>query len=62
MLADLKVSGPDYEDIYKFLIQYYSDKKDDANFKKYLAFAKELYPNDNAVWTQFEMGNLTDEC
>ena len=59
MLADLKVSGPDYEDIYKYLIQYYSDKKDDANFKKYLAEAKELYPNDNSMWTQFEMGNLT---
>ncbi|HEY2726379.1 MAG TPA: hypothetical protein VGI61_04345 [Parafilimonas sp.] len=59
MLADLKIGGPDYEDIYKYLIQYYSDKKDDANFKKYLAEAKELYPNDASMWTQFEMGNLT---
>ena len=58
-LADLKISGPDYEDIYKFLIEYYSQKKDDANFKKYLAAAKELYPNDNSTWTQYEMGNMT---
>lgn len=62
ILADIKVSGKDYEDIYKYLIQYYSDKKDDANFKKYLAEAKELYPNDSSVWTQFEMGNLTENA
>ncbi len=59
MLADVKVATPEYEDIYKYLIQYYSDKKDDADFKKYLAEAKTLYPNDNAAWTQFEMTNMT---
>jgi len=58
-LADIKVNDPDYEDIYKFLIQYYSDKKDDANFKKYLAIAKEVYPNDMSLWTQFEMQQMT---
>jgi hypothetical protein len=62
MIADLKVGGKDYEDLYKYLIQYYSDKKDEANFKKYLAQAKELYPEDNSVWTQFEMGNLTENA
>jgi len=59
ILADVKAAGPDYEDIYKFLIEYNSEKKNDANFKKYLAYAKELYPNDNATWTQYEMGNMT---
>jgi hypothetical protein len=62
MIADLKIGGKDYEDIYKYLIQYYSDKKDEANFKKYLAEAKELYPNDSSVWSQFEMGNLTENA
>jgi hypothetical protein len=61
-LADIKVSGPDYEDIYKYLVQYYSDKKDDANFKKYLAVAKELYPNDNSIWTQYEMSTMTSNA
>ena len=59
MLADLKIGGKDYEDIYKYLLQYYSEKKDDANFKKYLATANGLYPNDSSTWTQFEMGNMT---
>jgi len=58
-LADLKVSGSDFEDIYKFLIEYNSQNKNDAEFKKYLAIAKELYPNDNALWTQYEMNNMT---
>ncbi|SFQ16448.1 hypothetical protein [Parafilimonas terrae] len=58
-LADLKITGEDYESIYQFLIQYYMDKKDDASFKKYLALAKELYPNNNATWSQYEMSNMT---
>jgi hypothetical protein len=58
-VADLKLGGQDYEDVYKFLIGIYYQKKDDANFKKYLALAKELYPNDNALWTQYEMENMT---
>ena len=58
-LADIKVNEKEYEDIYKYLIQYYSDKKDETNFKKYLALAKEVYPDDNSLWTQFEMQNVT---
>jgi len=58
-LADIKVNGPDYEDIYKFLIEYSSQQKNDTAFKKYLALAKELYPNDNAAWSQYEMTAVT---
>lgn len=60
-LADVKIGGQEYEDIYKFLVEYYSQKKDDANFKKYLATAKELYPNNN-VWTQYEMNAMTSNA
>ncbi len=58
-LAGIKVAGPDYEDIYKFLVEYNFEKKNDEDFKKYLALAKELYPNDNSVWTQYEMTAMT---
>ncbi|MEP6464694.1 MAG: hypothetical protein ABJB05_00250 [Parafilimonas sp.] len=58
-LADIKVGGPDYEDIYKFLIEYNSQQKNDTAFKKYLAIAKEVYPNDNAAWSQYEMSAMT---
>jgi len=58
-LADMKVSGTDNEGIYKFLIVNAINKKDDVAAKKYLTIAKELYPNDNSVWTQYEMSNMT---
>jgi hypothetical protein len=43
-IADLKVTGPDYEGIYRFLVRYYFTKKDMASFDKYKAIGKELYP------------------
>lgn len=58
-LADIKLAGQDYEDMYKFLVEYYSQQKNNESFTKYLAVAKELYPNDNSTWTQYEMGNMT---
>lgn len=59
-LADLKIGGADYEDIYKFLLTYYSETNKDANaFAKYLAIAKEVYPEDMSMWTQYEMSILT---
>lgn len=43
-LADSKVSGQGYEDIYRYMVRYYFGKKDMANFEKYKALGKELYP------------------
>jgi len=58
-LADLKIAQPDYKSIYEFLIQYYSQQKNNEAFNKYLALAKELYPADNALWSQYEISNMT---
>jgi len=58
-LADFKVGEKDVEDIYKFILDYDIRQKDDASFKKYLAIAKELYPNDAAVWNQIEMNQMS---
>jgi hypothetical protein len=44
-IADLKAGGTGFEGIYRFLVNYYATKKDDANFEKYKGFGKELYPN-----------------
>lgn len=43
-IADLKAGGSGFEGIYRFLVNYYATKKDDANFEKYKAYGKELYP------------------
>ena len=54
-LADEKIGGADFEDIYKFILDYYGKQADKASFTKYLATAKELYPSDAALWGQIEM-------
>jgi len=46
-LADHKISGVNYESIYRFLVTYYFTKKDMVNFEKYKALGKELYPNSD---------------
>ena len=53
-LADAKVGGETYVDVYKFLLSHYTTAKDEAKFNKYLAIGKELYPKD-AAWEEFEM-------
>lgn len=44
-LANLKLSGANYESIYQSLVRYYALKNDDANFAKYQELGKSLYPN-----------------
>jgi hypothetical protein len=46
-LADAKIkeySGSSYESVYQGLVRYYAGKNDNANFEKYKALGKELYP------------------
>ncbi|MGZ8559564.1 MAG: hypothetical protein ACXWWC_14565 [Chitinophagaceae bacterium] len=43
-LADTKITGTNYESIYRFLVTHYFTKKDMDNFEKYKALGKELYP------------------
>ena len=43
-LADAKISGANYESIYRFLVTHHFTKKDMAGFEKYKALGKELYP------------------
>lgn len=53
ILADNKVSGKDYIDIYKFLAAHYTVTKNEELFKKYVAVGKELYPKES--WEEFEI-------
>jgi hypothetical protein len=43
-LADIKVADREYENFYRFLVNYYFTKKDLASFEKYKALGKEVYP------------------
>ncbi|QEC65920.1 hypothetical protein FRZ67_00860 [Panacibacter ginsenosidivorans] len=59
-LADWKINDKEYEDIYKFILDYDTKQKDNASFQKYLAIAKEVFPGDASLWNQFEMNYMTN--
>jgi hypothetical protein len=52
-LADSKVSGENYLDVYRFLAQHFTTTKNEAGFKKYVAIGRELYPK--YPWDEVEI-------
>lgn len=57
-LANAKVTGKDYKEIYALIAQYYLNKNDNANAGKYLTVGRELYPDDD-YWLSLEF-NTTE--
>ncbi len=53
-LTDAGVAGPEYMDVYEYLVDYYSKKPDQASLKPLLEKAKRLYPK-NDYWTAIEL-------
>ena len=54
-LADGKVGGESNIDMYKFLANQFTITKNEANFTKYIAISKELYPKEVKIWEEFEI-------
>lgn len=52
-LAEAKATGENFQDVYKFLADYYIKKKDKTNFDHVLALGKEVYPKEN--WEDYEV-------
>ncbi|MFL5788427.1 MAG: tetratricopeptide repeat protein, partial [Flavisolibacter sp.] len=59
-LADAKISGKNYKEVYGLLAQYYINKGDQAKADKYLALGNQLYP-DKDYWVSLEFGNPGDD-
>lgn len=53
-LADAKVGGKNYLEVYQFLVQHFTDKGDKANRDKYVAIGRELYPTED-YWCEVEL-------
>ena len=53
VLADNKVAGENYLDVYRYLSNYYLESKNEAQFKKYIAVAGQIYPKE--PWEDYEM-------
>jgi hypothetical protein len=53
-LADNKVKGEGYDELYKYLALHYVNTKNEPQFAKYITIAKEVYPKDDS-WEEFEV-------
>ena len=60
-LADAKVKGENFLQIYEYLVEYYNAKGDAANRDKYVALGKELYPG-NDYWEDFDWKLAGDDA
>ncbi|HYC40741.1 MAG TPA: hypothetical protein VEB63_09650 [Chitinophagaceae bacterium] len=58
-IADKKIKGPSYEEIYRYLVDRYYKKGDKERTEKYLAIGKEVYPQDE-FWCQVGLADLWD--
>lgn len=56
-IANAKVGGKDYKEIYALVVQYHLKKSNQANADKYLAIGKQLYPDED-YWLSLEFGNV----
>jgi hypothetical protein len=51
-----KINNSNMIDIYKWLVDYYNTRKDEANTRKYIAIAEEIYPDD-LFWPSTQLDN-----
>jgi tetratricopeptide (TPR) repeat protein len=54
MLAENKVTGDGFVEIYKWVANHYYEKKDMANAQKFIQLGKEVYPKD-PFWANLEL-------
>jgi hypothetical protein len=59
-LADAKIAGKNYKEVYGLLAQYYRDKGDEVKAEKYMTLGSQLYP-DKDYWISLEFGNPGDD-
>jgi tetratricopeptide (TPR) repeat protein len=59
MLAENKVTGEGFVEIYKWVANHYYEKKDMANAKKFIDLGKEVYPKD-PFWASLELDMSRD--
>lgn len=57
-IAENKAKGEGFNEIYKWVANYYQQKGDEGNAAKFLNLGKEVYPND-PFWPEFELETLS---
>lgn len=59
-IVDSKAKGEGFNEIYKWVANYYQQKGDEGNAAKFLNLGKEVYPND-PFWPEFELESLSEK-
>jgi hypothetical protein len=59
-IADKKIAGAAYIEIYRYIVDRYNEKGDKEKRDKYFAIGKELYPKDE-FWLQMELKEAGDD-
>jgi hypothetical protein len=60
-LADMKLDDSTYTGVYRYVIQYYLDVKDEANAKKYITLGEQVFPDHNPTWFYYELKLAGDD-
>jgi hypothetical protein len=58
-IAKLKIGGQDFLDMYRYMLDYYSKTKKEAEFNQTLALSRQLFPNEQDIWSQTEAQGKT---
>ncbi len=53
-ITNANASGPDFKEVYQYLVDHYSKNGDEANFNAILQKAKRIYPNEE-YWVDAEL-------
>ena len=52
-LVDAKINTPELQDIYRYILLQYIDRKDNANFEAFLKVTEAAYPEEN--WNDYKL-------
>lgn len=59
-IADKKITDKGFDEIYRYLVDYYDRKGDKPNTEKYLAIGREVYPKDE-YWCEVGLKGLEND-
>ncbi len=59
-IVNKKIKDQGYDDIYRWVVDYYERKADKANLAKYLALGREVYPGDE-FWCEVGLREAGDD-
>jgi hypothetical protein len=57
-IIDKNITDTTMVGVYEFMVKYYQEQKDDANFKKYLDISRQRFPQYKDTWLRMDLASL----